>query len=340
VQGETLPLRGSLIGQAVSTRATVTSADVRVDARFARPDLARRQGWTSALIVPLLAHESEPVGAFSVYGGEVTDQSLAATDWDSKVLTILGHYAALAVRNAANQAALRAAQEQHAAAETFAAVGDVAANLLHNLNNKLGSIPVRVEGIEDKSAATLRSDPYLSAHLREIERSAREALDIVRNSLAHLQSAPLAPVSIQECVSETLASFHVPAGVRVHVTGLSDLPMVVAGKRALGLAVANLLDNAIDVMNGAGTITITGAVHADQAHISITDTGSGIPPELHARIFELNFSGRRSQRSNKLGFGLWWVRTLMMRLGGGVKVESDGKNGATFTLCLPIGEAK
>jgi signal transduction histidine kinase len=68
----------------------------------------------------------------------------------------------------------------------------------------------------------------------------------------------------------------------------------------------------------------------------VRDTGPGIPAELHDRIFELNFSSQSGGRSN-LGFGLWWVKTLMARLGGAVSVESDGRSGTTFRLKLPIG---
>ena len=69
--------------------------------------------------------------------------------------------------------------------------------------------------------------------------------------------------------------------------------------------------------------------------MSISDSGPGISPELHDRIFELNFSGRPGAHPGKLGFGLWWVKNLITRLGGSVTVESDGQHGATFLLRLP-----
>jgi GAF domain-containing protein len=127
VRGDKLSLQGSLTGQAILIRDAVTSEDVRGDPRFGWPELARAQGWTRALIVPLIAAEdSEPVGAFSVYGSAGDQGRFSASDWDKKVLTILAHYAALSVRNEANQAALRALEEQRATAETFAAIGDIA----------------------------------------------------------------------------------------------------------------------------------------------------------------------------------------------------------------------
>ena len=61
----------------------------------------------------------------------------------------------------------------------------------------------------------------------------------------------------------------------------------------------------------------------------MSDNGPGIPPELHERIFDFNFSGRQAH-AGKLGFGLWWVKTLMARFGGSVTVDSDGQHGTTF----------
>ena len=73
--------------------------------------------------------------------------------------------------------------------------------------------------------------------------------------------------------------------------------------------------------------------------ISVTDSGPGIPVELHSQIFELNFS-RTGAQPGKLGFGLWWVKTLMTRLGGSVTVESDGVHGTMFRLHLPVIDAE
>ena len=68
--------------------------------------------------------------------------------------------------------------------------------------------------------------------------------------------------------------------------------------------------------------------------VSVTDTGPGIPPELHERIFDFDFSSRKAH-AGKLGFGLWWVKTLMARFGGSVTVHSEGQAGTTFILKLP-----
>ena len=93
---------------------------------------------------------------------------------------------------------------------------------------------------------------------------------------------------------------------------------------------------AIDAMGGKGEIKICGKQIAGWVEVSVSDTGRGIPPELHEQIFELAYSSRT--HPGKMGFGLWWVKTLMTRLGGTVTVESDGANGTTFQLRFPIAE--
>jgi signal transduction histidine kinase/putative methionine-R-sulfoxide reductase with GAF domain len=292
---------------------------------------ARRQ---RAWVMPLSGSgAAQVVGVMTIYGEAAeTGQS----DWDHKVLACLANYAALAIQNAAHQETLKTVQEQRAVAETFAAVGDIAANLLHQLNNKIGAIPVRVQGIEDKCETLVASDRYLAINLDEIERSASEAMEVVRTNLSQLRPIQFAEVSVIDCVREALGDTRLPEGLQVELNGLETLPPVLAGQRSLAWVFANLLQNAAEASGGQGKITIAGTALDSQVEISVADTGPGIPPELHERVFEWNYSGSKPSRSSGLGFGLWWVKTLMARLGGTVSVESDGCCGTIFHLLLPI----
>lgn len=335
--GESIPVEGSLAGLAIKERKPVVSEDLRVDARFHRADLALDQDWARALIVPLMpGDEGEPLGAFGVYSSTNGAGHFAESEWDKKVLVTLADYAVLAYQNSAHQDALRTAQEQRSVAETFAAVGDIASNLLHHLNNKVGTIPVRIQGIEDKCQDALRADPYLAHNLDEIEHCATDAMESVRDSLSHLRPIKREPVLVASRVLEAISLVKMPPTAEVKINQLDHLPVVMAGERTLTLLFTNLIENALDAMNGNGIITISGSADQDWVEVKVSDNGPGISPELHEHIFDLNYSSRGALRPGKLGFGLWWVKTLMTRLEGSVVVQSDGAHGTTFILRLPI----
>jgi GAF domain-containing protein len=290
------------------------------------------------LLIPLSGRdESKVMGFFGVFNGEVEEGRNARSEWDKKVLACLANYAALAIQNESHQQALRSTQEKHWTAETFAAVGDLSANLLHNMNNKVGTIPVRIQAIQDKYRALLESNSYLAVNLEEIERSAADAMQIVQENLSHLRPIRIEPVRIAARVAEAIRIVNIPDGVQIKNQGLEDLPTVMAGGQSLTFVFRNLIENAMTAMNGKGLIYIYGTILPGWVEISVIDSGPGIAPELHSQIFELNFS--RAAHPGKLGFGLWWVKTFMTRLGGSVTVESDGRQGTTFRLRLPITEA-
>ena len=322
-----IPLQDGLIGQAVLLKKKISSNE------------AESQGWSRALIVPLFSGDDErALGAFSVFDSDSDTGRIVESEWDEKVLTCLAHYAVLAIQNESRQDALRTSQEKHWTAETFAAVGDISANLLHNMNNKVGIIPVRIQAIQDKYRQMLETDSYLNKSLSEIERSAMDAMQIVQENLSHLRPIRMEKVRIAACVSEAIHAVQVSPDIHINVEGLDDLPMVVAGGQSLTLVFKNLIENANVAMNGNGIINIRGLAGLEWVEISIIDNGPGISPELHDQIFELNFTGRAGTYPGKLGFGLWWVKTLMTRLGGSVIVESDGQRGTTFVLRLPRAE--
>jgi len=303
-------------------------------------DLPGLEGAGSALFIPFsTGSEKATGGVFSVYSARGDLRDFGQSDWDKRVVSILGHYDALAVQNSAYLEALRLAEDQRATTETFAAIGDIAANLLHRLNNKVGTIPVRIEGIQDKCEELILADPYLAANLTEIQHSAAEAMQVVSESLEHLRPIQLGAVSVSACVQNAIASTHLPSKVRVVTQGLEGLPPVQAGADRLGLVFTNLLENAAEAMGPAGEVRILGNVQDKWVEIQVSDTGPGIPPELHERIFEFNFSSRVSH-PGKLGFGLWWVKSWVSRFGGRVAVESAHGRGTTFILSLPLAEGE
>jgi signal transduction histidine kinase len=291
--------------------------------------------WEHAWLSPFTTGpEKEPAGVFCVYLSSDT-AGLGGAEWEHKVLQMLSHFAGMGIFYASHQEALRKAQEQRAVAEMFAAVGDLATNLLHQLNNKVGTIPVRVQGIQDKCAALLANDRYLANNLAEIERSASEAMVAVRQNLSHLHPVQMVPVNLADCVQEAIETASTGPGINVQMVGLANLPEIAGGQQNLKLVFTNLVENAAQAMGGKGTIIIQGQAGPEWVEIAVKDFGPGIPGDVQERIFELNYSSGMDTHAGKLGFGLWWVRALMTRLGGAVWVESDGRSGSVFTLRFP-----
>lgn len=336
LHGERMPIASTLTGKVIQTGQFASAFEVTQDPRFGMKAHAKRHKWGSALIVPIVASDSTtPLGALSIYTTLPDLRHFEEAEWEKKVLSLLGYYAALAVQNAARLDELRTVQEKRAIAETFAAVGDIASNLLHRLNNKVGTIPVRVEGIQDKCAPLLPENPYLASNLLEIERSASEAMEIVRENLFHLRPITLAPVSLLAAVREAISTARPSPAIVIELRGLESLPWIQADQKRLTLLFVNLMENAIAAMNGPGRIRLSGMIDEKWVTITVSDTGPGIAPALHERIFEFTYSTR--EHPGKLGFGLWWVKTLMTRFGGTVTVESDGQTGTTFILKFPLG---
>lgn len=334
-RGQELSVAHSLTGQAIRQRRAIAVDDVRTHPDFEYRALALEQGWVSAIIVPLLMPNADrrPLGSFSLYANRLRDFS----DWDKKLLTLLANHAAVAIHDAEQLAQLKQARERQAIAETFAAVGDATANLLHQLNNKIGSIPARVQGIEDKCEAAVTTWPYLADNLAEIEQSARQAMAIVRDSMAHLRPVKRQPVEVARCLNRAVARAGLPASVRVHRSGLKELPRVIAGERQLEMVFFNLIDNAVTAMQGEGDIYFSGTWQDDEVIITVADTGPGIPPEIQPHLFEFSPQGTSpGQRpSSRLGFGLWWVKTLIDRFEGRLVLNSQPGEGASFQLYLP-----
>jgi GAF domain-containing protein len=340
--GETLPRAGSLIGISLRERHPLNSPDVSRDPRFLRRELARKMGWVSGLIVPLLMRDGTPRGALTLYSSEPR----AFSEWDQRLLTWLANHTAIAIQEAETLEALAQARERQTLAETFAALGDVAANLLHRVNNLVGIIPVRVQGVIEKRPA-VREDAYLSSALDEIEANARTAMTAARDAMAYLRPVKLQPTSVAVCFRTALERLSLAPEIRVSAEGLDSLPRVLAGEEQLRLVFFNLMENAADAMEGTGktsgrepTIRISGRTAADgrggapqRVEILLADNGPGVPPERRENVFDPAFSTKRSPR--KLGFGLWWVKTLITRLGGEIRLEDSPEGGCAFHIVLP-----
>jgi signal transduction histidine kinase len=150
----------------------------------------------------------------------------------------------------------------------------------------------------------------------------------------------LAPL-VSDCIAITLQRHHlphdaiqltpVPLGVRLHVRGVAQ---------DLRTAVLNLLDNAVKYSPESVHVRCAlSIVRYTNVALTIADTGVGLPPKQHERIFKRFYRvpGRNAVKIKGTGLGLFLVRAIARQHGGRVWAQSPGPNlGATFTLRLPL----
>jgi len=106
----------------------------------------------------------------------------------------------------------------------------------------------------------------------------------------------------------------------------------------LSQVLRNLLTNALK-FTGSGSVRLTATRVGDDVEFTVADTGSGIPDELHERIFEEFYQvpGSTAVSGKGTGLGLPYARRLVNVLGGALLVSSEVGSGSTFTVRLPLG---
>ena len=95
----------------------------------------------------------------------------------------------------------------------------------------------------------------------------------------------------------------------------------------------NILTNAVQAIEGNGSITIRTFVEDGDVHVQISDTGTGIQPERIKHLFEPGFSEKGSRV--KTGLGLFTSYSIVQKHQGQIKVESEVGKGSIFTVILP-----
>ncbi|MEU4238964.1 ATP-binding protein [Actinoplanes sp. NPDC026619] len=114
------------------------------------------------------------------------------------------------------------------------------------------------------------------------------------------------------------------------------VPSMPSDEVLLARVLRNLLTNAIK-FTVEGSVRLAARAVDDDVEFTVADTGTGIPPELHERIFEEFYQVPRSRAitGKGTGLGLPYARRLVGILGGGLRVESEVGRGSTFTVRLP-----
>ena len=155
---------------------------------------------------------------------------------------------------------------------------------------------------------------------------------------AYLDQAPRQRVDVRIGLEQTLVILR----HRLHENAITvakeladDLPELEVYGSELNQVWTNLVDNAIDAMDGGGTLTLRAGrdPDVDGVRVSVCDSGSGIPPEVRARLFEPFYTTKPPGKGT--GLGLHISHNVVARHGGRIEVESDAQ-GTCFFVVLPV----
>jgi len=156
---------------------------------------------------------------------------------------------------------------------------------------------------------------------------------------SQLDRAPFQTVDVHELLDSTLMmlSGKIPPGIKVVKEYDRSLPQIPAYAAELNQVWTNLIDNAIDAMDGAGTLTITTRIDGDDVVVSIGDTGPGMPADVQARAFEPFFTTKDVGKGTGLGLDIS-RRIIVENHQGEISIASQPGE-TVLTVRLPKGTA-
>jgi two-component system, NtrC family, sensor kinase len=237
-----------------------------------------------------------------------------------------------------------------ARAEKLAAVGRLAAGVVHEINNPLATISACAEALESRIAdGSFSESPALD--------DLREYLSLIRNEAFRCKSITTGLLDF----SRTRTAQHVlldlsdvinsSAKLLVHqqrggkidlrIETSDNLPPVLGDPGQLQQAIITLATNAVDAMQSGGVLTIASRRDGNKLLVEVSDTGVGIPPENITKIFEPFFTTKEVGQGTGLGLAVCYG--ILTEHGGSLDVQSAPEAGTTFTITLPaaneLGEA-
>ena len=232
-----------------------------------------------------------------------------------------------------------------ARAEKLAAVGRLAAGVVHEINNPLATIAACAESLEKRMQEGAFGASPDAEDLREylgLIRDEAFRCKTITNGLldfSRLRAGQRVPVDMSEVIKATARLVtHQQRGdnIQIVIEAAADLPNVSGDLGQLQQAVIALATNAIDAMPGGGILTLRAMHSNSRVLVQVTDVGIGIAPENMTKIFDPFFTTKDVGRGTGLGLAVCYG--ILSDHGGRLDVRSTLGVGTTFTITLPIAD--
>lgn len=224
-------------------------------------------------------------------------------------------------------------EAQNARSERLATFGQLIGSIGHELRNPLGVMESSLFIVQQR----VGHDEKAAKHLARMNEQVQVANGIVTSLLDMIRDRPLRleQIRLPVLLESVLGSLGIEPGARVTLEGLGDLPPIVADAAQLRQVFVNLMQNALQAIEGRGEVSIMGRRLEDGVvEVAIEDTGPGVSTETQRRLFEPLIT----TKSTGIGLGLALVRRIAERHGGTVRYARQNK-GARFVVTLRSGGA-
>jgi two-component system nitrogen regulation sensor histidine kinase NtrY len=220
--------------------------------------------------------------------------------------------------------------------QRMAAWREVARRIAHEVKNPLTPIALSAQRLKRKYAQFVDDTIF-----EECTETIISQVELIRNlvnefsSFARFPSANPVPCHLMAIVEETLALYREGhSGINFKINNTSDIPILNIDRQQMKQALLNLIDNAIGALKGSGNITISVAHDPilKKVRMEVADDGPGISNEDKTRLFQPNFSTKKTG----MGLGLTIVNTIIADHNGMINVQDNTPRGAKFVIELPV----
>ena len=315
-----VPVGKGVTGIVAQRRQSVLINDVNSDPHYK----AYFPNVNSELAVPLMGGEGQVLGVLNIE----SHRTGAFTKNHLRTLEALANQAVICIQNAERQKRL-------VANETIATLGDLTGPLVHRMNGDVSAIRVLAKDL----LSSFEGEGEAQEKLEKIYLVSERVLDEAQNLKRWvIESSPT--VDPRQAVYAALDRVPLSSDIVTRVQLSPDLRPVSAGHHQLVEIFAELVKNAVEALPAGGVISISGEGVTWEGKswiiFFVEDNGTGIREEDLERIFDRKFS---TKVHKGLGFGLWWTRSYLERVGGRITVESQLGKGSRFTIVLPCSEA-
>lgn len=227
--------------------------------------------------------------------------------------------------------------EELARAGRLAALGQAAANMAHQIGTPLNLISTYVQLLIQSTPSEAGSIDRLKAiqdQVAKVTAVVRAALDSSRPPAIPHEQADLGTLVKRVC--QMAGPMLEDAGVEIEVMTPDQPVELLTDPVQLELALLNLITNSVDAMASGGKLTVRLERVSDRLRLEIGDTGSGIPPELLAHIFDPWVTTKAQGKGSGLGLSI--ARQVIASHGGTIRVANRSDKGAVFTIDLPAAQ--